>query len=550
MINKEDKLYNSDLSSVTLSVPKDSDVVIGQSFYLYITIILNGKLPSELDVNLDVKTGLAVDSITKAVPLPSKQNAMQAIAYLTIDDKDSLKPGDQVSYKLSIPNIYSKEINYTANLIDLDSLQLSVDKYYCILPQGNTNIGVGNNNFIRYSANLNNNNGKGMKNTPIQISASIKDDLNEDVIITTDPDDGLHSPVQIIPIDEYDQVVVPIVSNNSGKISFRVYPMKDKPVVLQLGSEIPGGDEYFLAPTVYMLSPRPKDPREYLPVPTISNFSDGQLKAYGSDYTFDVKIEPYHNAYDSDSLIFFIDDKIVLPISTIGHSNPPNYSFKLYYDMFTENKESKLYYVIAPRSGNNEYSKVLPITYIGSGDNIPSDKISRVYEKPIVYSSWANPKSHPPLNNDDDIIDETYYINSFDIKNGRKEYSHNHNNGGYGLFVKITGTKDTQDKYKPKFGDTVHFTMYLNGGFYKNERVHEKDVKHRKDISRVIKDVPDHSGGNTSTTVVYIEYEQLVGFSHDSNNGQAMIYFEYYFYNEGNRIYSDFWSSKIETSGN
>ncbi|CAM3803192.1 hypothetical protein [Xenorhabdus thuongxuanensis] len=546
MIDKENILQNAVLSSVVLSVPHRSDVVIGQSFYLYITMMFNGKLPSELNVNLTAINGITVDSLTKATPVTGIENALRSIAYLTIDDDSTLKSGDTIAYKLEISNLHTQEIHYTANLIDADSLRLSVDQYICEVPHTETHIDNQNKNFILYTAKLKNSNGKEMINTPIQISSVIKDSLNNKVIITTDPDDGQSTPVTLYPIEEYEQVVIPINSNHHGKISFRVYPKKNQPITLRLESELPGLEVYYAAPSVYMLNPKPADPRELLPVPIINNLSHGQLQAFGSDYTFDVTVEPYTNLHDDDSIIFFIDDKPVLPIKMIAHSDIPDHSFKLYYDLFPKNNIVHLNYVIAPVSGNNRYSKKLPITYIGGGENKPSNNIERVFDMPVVYASWADPNSQPPLNQDDDnfILEYGSTINSSSIAGYQEE-----GNEGYGLFVKIIGTNDFTDTSKPKFGDTIHFTMYLNGDSSDDLSNDDQYKQINEPFSTVINHVPDHDGGKTSTTVIKIKYDLLVNFASSSTYGMPMIYFEYYIDNEGVRQYSHYYYSQIETVG-
>ncbi|PHM24656.1 hypothetical protein [Xenorhabdus ehlersii] len=546
MIDKKNILQNTVPSSVVLSVPHHADVIIGQSFYLYITLMFNGTLPSELDVNLESINGVTVDSLSKATPVAGIKNVMRSIAYLTIDDDSILKSGDTIAYKLDIPNMYTNEVHYTANLIDADSFRLSIDKYICEIPNIETYIDNQNKNFILYTAKLQNSSGKELRNTPIQISSVIKDNLNDKVIITTDPDDGQSNPVTLYPIEEYEQVVIPINSNLHGKVIFRVYPKKNQPVTLRLEIELPGLELYYSTPAVYMLTPKPVDPRELLPVPIINNLNHDKLQASGSDYTFDVTVNPYTNSHNDDSVIFFIDDKPVLPIKMIVHSDAPDHSFKLYYDLFPRNKMVHLHYVIAPIDGNNQYSKKLPITYIGGRENKPSNNIERVFDIPVVYASWADPNSQPPLNKNDDrfILECGSIINSSSISGYQED-----GNEGYGLFIKIIGTNDFTDKSKPKFGDTIHFTMYINGDLSDDLSNDDQYKQISKSFSIATNDVPDHNSGKTFTNVIGIKYDLLANFASSSNYGMPMIYFEYYIENEGVRQYSHYFYSKIETVG-
>jgi hypothetical protein len=544
MNSKKNIIYNSVPLSVDISVPNNADVIIGQSFYLYITVFFNGDLPSDFDIGLDAISGMKLYSITKAIPVddPEIKNAMRAVAYINIDN--SLKSGDEVSYKVNVPDIYISEIQYTANSISKKSIELSVDKYICELPESETNINDGNKNFITYTTILKNNNGHVLKNTPIQILSAIEDDLIRKVIITTNPNDGFPNPVRIYPKNYDNNVFIPINSDLSGKVSFRVYPVKDQPITLRLGSELPGLEIYYTAPYTYMLSPKPVDPNEYLSYPIISNLTNSELHATGSDYTFSVNIEPYTYSYNNDSIIFFIDDKPVLPIDIITYPNPDNYNFNLYYDIFPRNKEVSFRYVIAHISGNTQYSHSLPITYVGGGDNIPSKDIKRVFDMPMVYKSYANPYSSPPLNKDDDdyIIRCGSIMNSSFIKNYQE-------NGGYGLFVKIIGTNDLTDDNKPKFGEKINLTMYINGDYSDIVSFNDVYKQVRKSYSCVISDEPDYPGGKTSTTVIGIKHNLVVNLADSPVYGMPMIYFEYYIDNDGMRKYSNYYYSQIETIG-
>lgn len=529
------------------SVQNKADVAIGQGFYLNILIKSNQPIPKGIQVTLEQCVGLTVESFTQSSPTPKNQNTIHVVAYVVVDSSGAVTEGDKVSYTVNVSGSYKKGFYYIARSVNEGDIRVQVNKAFCYTPEGDENLDMIKDNFISYSAKLFNATGQPMQNTPIQIYSVIGEDIKDKVTITNDPESGqLLQAVE--PVIMGNNVFIPVSSDSDGEIKFRVYPKKDISAEIELGVELSGLNVNFIVPSIYIISHKPSDPNKLLPRPIIVDLNDGRLSAYGSNQTFEVKIPHYNNALDGDSVLFFIkddNDVFVPPAEKIKEPYSSNYSFFLYYDIFQINKPSELYYVISPEEGYSLYSKPQNVTYTGGGDNRPSDKIQRVLDKPIVYSSWANPKSRPPLNEDSDfaILSETYYVNSMDIEGYTK-------NGGYGLFIKLVGTSDITDRQKPKFGDKIHFTMYLNGGLYVSEQIAEKDVQRVKRVSSVISHVPDHHDGNTSTTVIYIEHAPLANLSHSSNGGSAMIYFEYYVVSdEGERVYSNYWKSKIETIG-
>ncbi|MDX7992126.1 hypothetical protein [Xenorhabdus littoralis] len=426
------------------------------------------------------------------------------------------------------------------------SVKVHINKSFCYTIDNDENLEDIKDNFIRYSMKLTDMSGQPMNNKIIHVYSSIGDYIVNKITITNEPSGGQDFKI-IPPVTSGDNIFVPIPSDPEGNVNFRVYSKNDVSSEIKLGAELPGENIIFSVPDIYIISHKPSDQSLLISRAIIPDLDDGNLSAYGSNLTFDVKVPNYDNPSDGDTVLFFTKENNGNYFPSVKKIREPfsnYYDSQLYYDDFDINKPSELYYVVVTVDGRSLYSEELNFIYIGGGSNKPSGNINRIFDKPIIYSSWANPKSNPPLNKDDDnyIRSEGYYINSEDIYNYRK-------NGGYGLFIKIVGTKDESDTHKPKFGDTINLTMYVNGGIYNKEGKHEKDVKNNKKIPCVISDIPDSHDGNTSTTVIYIDYESVVELSKDFNNNIAMIYFEYYVSDEGARKYSNLWSSQIETIG-
>ncbi|WP_237385801.1 hypothetical protein [Xenorhabdus sp. Sc-CR9] len=425
-------------------------------------------------------------------------------------------------------------------------VKVHINKSFCYTPDKNENIEDIKDNFIRYSMKMTNISDKSMNNNIFHIYSSIGDYIVHKITITNEPS-GDQALKIIPPVTSGDNIFVPIPIDSDGNVNFRVYPKKGIPSKIQLGVELPGKNIIFSVPDIYIISHKPSDQSLLISRIIIPDLDDGNLSAYGSNLMFDVKVPNYDSPSDGDTVLFFTKDNNGNSFPSVKKIREPfssYYNYQIYYDDFEINKPSELYYVVVTVDGRSLYSEKLDFTYIGGGDNKPSDRINRVFDKPIVYSSWADPNSHPPLNeNDNDrILSETYYINSLNIKNHK-------NNGGYSLFIKLIGTNDENDVSKPKFGDKIHFKMYLNGGLYNGAGRYDKDVNNYKEISCEINKVADNNKGNTSTTVIYIDYNSIIDFSHDSNQNSAIIYFEYYVLGDNGRTYSHTWESRIETVG-
>ncbi|MDE1475798.1 hypothetical protein [Xenorhabdus bovienii] len=415
-----------------------------------------------------------------------------------------------------------KENLFYDNLIESKSIILKTDKWVCETPEGDNNPETGGNYFIRYFTVLTNN-GQLMRNTPVQIYSSIRNDIEEKIVITTDPDNEAQNPEIIKPVDKF----VNVTSDPNGRLSFRVYPIKGITVVLQLGSKLPDSERYYPAPTVYIINPKYEATDDSLSPPVISGLNGDELRAHGSSKMFDVNIPPYDTISNTNTVIFFTHkNDPISPAIKISNAEEPDYTFKLYFDSFPLNEASELYYTIIPESGNNKYSPILGLTYTGGGDNQPSDEFSRPLDPPVIYSSLAR----PPL----DASDDEYIIQEYDIVN-LDTIDDYRNNGGIDLFIKIVGTSDLNGETKPKFGDKVFLVMYVNSS--------SKIIN--KSMPVTIKTVV---GENTSTNIIPIPHEMLVDIASYSDTGYpGVIYFEYYIDSEGIRTYSKDWQSQIST---
>ncbi|WP_340611819.1 hypothetical protein [Xenorhabdus bharatensis] len=410
------------------------------------------------------------------------------------------------------------------NTTELISVRWVIDKWVCETPQYDNNPEMGGKYFIHYSVYLTGEDGSPVENNIIQIYSSIRSQILDNVIITTDPDDGSY-PRILNPVGDF----IDIASDGNGKFNFRVYPMENTPLILQIGCKLPYTQVYYPSENVYIITPKSQSIGNYLSPPFVSSIVDGKLMATGSQQTFNVGINSYDLHSSTDVVIFFTDKSgHISPAYNVGEE--PGF-FSLYYDDFLPlDSESNLYYAIIKSSGESQYSSVLPIVYGGGGDNKPSPDFSRPLACPTIYDSYAVP---PFGSNDDDSI-----INSGDIVNIDSIYNHS-NNGGTALFVKVVGTNDISNSSKPQFGDEVVLVIYVNSF---NKTIHAKFP------AEMVSFTPDADNKRESTTIIKIPYDMLVDIEpYPENKNPPRIYFEYYVDTQGIRTYSQYWEAKIST---
>ncbi|MDE1496558.1 hypothetical protein KKJ25_16865 [Xenorhabdus bovienii] len=519
-MSKITELFSDFNNQITVSVKDKSDVVIGQNFLLDITLQSNNTLPESIKINFDIQYGLTLNSISTPSLSPDKKNAT-AIVDLTVNN--NLSPDKIASYTVSATGIGSLNVSYTAKKINEPTIKFQANKLYLTTPMEDNTPGDGNDNYIIYRAILNDYRGQPIANTPVTILSKIDKEIDKKFTVTKDDDNDLG----IIKSEFYHNLIfITAYSDSKGEVSFRVYPNKGTAAVLELELSIMGVSENNKALTVYIILPRPTDSYEWLPAPDIADLHGNKLIASGSRQTFNVIINKYSPMSDTDSVIFFNQYGVVLPVEVIGDATKPDHSFQLYYDMFPLYQQSQFYYVIAHTSGDSMYSSVVDLTYTGGGDNQPSDEFSRPLDPPVIYSSLAR----PPL----DASDDEYIIQEYDIVN-LDTIDDYRNNGGIDLFIKIVGTSDLNSETKPKFGDKVFLVMYVNSS--------SKIIN--KSMPVTIKTVV---GENTSTNIIPIPHEMLVDIASYSDTGYpGVIYFEYYIDSEGIRTYSKDWQSQIST---
>ncbi|AYA41765.1 hypothetical protein HZS38_15625 [Xenorhabdus nematophila] len=128
------------------------------------------------------------------------------------------------------------------------------------------------------------------------------------------------------------------------------------------------------------------------------------------------------------------------------------------YYIFPVGEVANFYYkVVQPSSANSLISDPLELTYTGESYPAPT-----YYDKCVVYSSFGV--------DDSNIIDDFDNTDCVDIEMNnivtcRNMSNYSNNQDDAGLFVKITGTNDPNDKTKPSLGAKIRLHLQISARY-------------------------------------------------------------------------------------
>ncbi|PHM24658.1 hypothetical protein [Xenorhabdus ehlersii] len=558
-----------------LSVTPDTTLIYGQQIYLDVTLTAStGNLPAGYCINVTAKvdSGITIAPPTSRVVTSGHENSINSGLYsIVIDgyDDNTIKNG-KVSFTITLGNgnniIYNKDYSYNVKKILPYTLQLLPDKPVCVIPKKYSAPTQQDpkDRYVIYKTQLLEDTGSPGIKTPItnalvHITSTHGDDFSNNIIITSDPKSGVQ-PTIYSPTIENGKTFIRLTSDNhDGTIKFRVYPNnkpKDvnskvnyKPTLLSLGCVISGQERYtHMAESVCFINPRPIFNFDDLDLLMIPSANGGVINRRSSDdITFEVMIQPYDNPSLDDKILFFTREKehipdinsLILPIYSMQEGDKANYSFPIPFASFKPDEWTEIFYVIT-NTGNTRYSSGQQIKYSGEeADFVPSDGVERIYNKVQVYSSLADYKGDPQL---DQAGEENtlFWENSYTT---RIELSNYINNGGYDAYVKITATNDPTDKKRPKVGDTVYVNMYVKSG--------NKNSFHKLPDTTLLS-IPDTVPAGNKTlcsTVIPINHPLYYGIRSYNDGSPAFVYFEYYTMDKNNKAtFSHYWRGMTDTS--
>lgn len=543
MLKNNDNIIFTD-DDLNLSVENGADVIIGHKFYLDIELTNKIPIPESFNIEIkDIKGFKNVEIINPINPqLGNKSYTMRILC--TVKGVDSLKSGDEISFMLTG---IEKGIKYYARDLVKSSIQLKKNKSVCITPNNSNHIDNNADHYIQYSTTLFDTSGQLLKNTPVQIYSKTAGDIERKIIITTDPDKADQKPQILKSNINGDKTEITINSdNNEGKIKFRVYPMMDTPVAIDLISKVEGVAEYSSG-TIFMIAVSPPSKDNLFDPPNIDELSGNILDGNGRSF-FSAQISSYPKASITDNILFFNKNKeggsldpegLILPvkkISDVADSDDPNsydYTFLMRRDIFPHQKDSILYYIIAPDFGNALYSEVQDVKYIGSELTEPNNHVERTWNMPKIFSSFADLKSDPKLEHSDDEEKENDEdITPRDVSNSPIS--------GYQLCAKIMCTNDENDQSYPLWGKEIYLRMYVSSRNQNFNRIFKAIAPH----------TPDSSQGKLATIIIKIVSPELNDVRGYVEGETGMIYFEYYTVDPvtQEKTYSHYWKNEIMTS--
>ncbi|MDE1483612.1 hypothetical protein [Xenorhabdus bovienii] len=433
---------------MTYSLIETADLIIGQSFKIYINLVSVKDLQNKKIVFSNVKN-ITVD--TQPIAMKISVDKKQAEASVDIFVKSTINDGDSITFNIdTTDNDFATGIfTCKAKKIDPTSLILTVDNAFLDLPPGpNVPSGAhsvcssvpGSSYCTKVHTVIKDPKGNTLSGVPVLISEDITGNLKKFNIYAADQ----AAKIEIKTVNSNDQMV--INSDGSGNVIFYLYTHKALSSVLQLITMVQG--TAFIKPAtspVYAISSDIQS-FNYLRWPNIEGFWSGNLISHGPD-KFKVMITRYDNAQNNDVIIFYVNGKRTPYIININDVNEDlgKYSHELPYDIFEYGKQSAFSYVVVTLGGDIMPSYPTNLVYMGGAIPEPDPDVKRDYYPCIVYTSAGS------------VIPENTFINYDSIR----RYPANNINSKTGLFLEIV-TSDTDKKALPLNAKVTKLTVYIN----------------------------------------------------------------------------------------
>ncbi|MBD2795071.1 hypothetical protein ID856_00765 [Xenorhabdus sp. 18] len=406
---------SEDIYSVITSIPDQSDIIIGQTSYITITVLGQPNTLidiKQLTVKLDQNIAhLVIWKTEKQWVSVGNQGAMTI--RLSVDHNLDEQQHKEISYSINlwadedctkpIPNYIAKTITYNVKKVDPDVIiPLNVNNEYIQPPIKDNPVGKGKKSIIYYGS-IVDSKGQALKNTQVIVSSALSDQIysnNSDKVLVNIgnvPDTG--NPTSITTTRDHGVDYFVINSDDNGNIKFSVYPKRNISARIDFKTGILGVTTLSYAASAYIfsdtnLSDDPLGPSS----PNIYNAEQtGAVPKIPGSKGMKVGIERYAGYQSSDTLIFFMqgyeenDKPIQLkPIYRLDNiesldANP----FYFTYDQLLVNKPMRLYYLIAPASQDSLYSMASNFMYVGEPSDDGDNNDDGFYTPAEVYSSYS-----------------------------------------------------------------------------------------------------------------------------------------------------------------
>ncbi|WP_319927481.1 hypothetical protein, partial [Xenorhabdus littoralis] len=457
---------------------------------------------------------LSVYLITESVGVKDKDS----ITYTIIEDKTSTKIS-QIA---------------TVRTINLQSLRLTIDTSFLESPSS-PNIPPSGSLSTSVTTTLQGDSGPIQSGYIFIVDKYIQEKLQA-VNVYDDKASTTLLPLQTI--DPYQGIL--IRSDDTGKVSFKIYPQKTVSIALDLSAMISGVTPPIATDTpIFIINLDDIPPFKKILPPNIAGYST-PLTSDGLN-NFQVAVEHYKNASSGDYILFFTkitgDKKKVYSEHFFRVKNAnlelgsANYHYPLPYGMFKVGVPTEFSYMGVYESGvGAKVSLPLDVTYKGTGTNEPSNRVKRDYDYCTVYTStYLDP-------NDRHILGQGV---PFGIE-AIKAYPSNTYHPNTGLFVVVPGSSASKTQVPPGYEVTV--TIYV--------------ASENKNFSKSLKTkiMPDpmiviNQGIENSFLWFNVPYEDIVNILPyiGEGGGPGTIHIDYSFIKDGNPQYGKVWYGYIDT---
>ncbi|MEQ1977258.1 hypothetical protein [Xenorhabdus sp. SGI240] len=524
-----------------VSIPDGSDIIIGQSVYLTVTLIADPKVIEDIQ-DISIKNDPAVVEVIRHVNWAATKDKNGGSAIFLLNFKSDVLPDNLISYSVyvvsnsgsDVPGMISSNVTYTAKKFSpYKTISLEHSENYLVTPTVDNNIANPNSEYILISSTITGDDGNPLKNVAVAISSSQSKKLNLVVFAT---DDKSPQPIEVKSYNNIDFITV--YSDSDGKIRFRIYPIKYTQVRLDLTTAILNLTGFTQAYTLYVINSPHNNPFE-LGSPTIQEMGDGNIikqDSSSSSKYFHAQIPSYQPAYATDGILFFISSrlhdkpKLLEPIYKVNNVNElSNEVFNLSYSELPINERVEFYYLISSVEGEVRKSYPITLEYVGNDSSN-----EEVYDKVKVYTSHAT----PPI----DVYseeNETFEWHGIILSMiNRNKKSGQSAKGVTGLYVAIMGTNDQNNKNLPQLGSKGYLNVYIKTPTSRNT--------HKSYQFSLLPTVD--SGKQTDHAVVNIPYCDINRAGPSFSKGLGTLSFDYYIENsDGSKTYSKKWTTKINT---
>ncbi|MDC9581729.1 hypothetical protein PSI15_09150 [Xenorhabdus sp. PR6a] len=376
-------------SALSISVPDNSDLIIGQRFELTVTLALDTTAIGNIILSFNSATHINVPTNAITMLATSDGGNNQYSATIALKVSDQITENTPITFTIQATDtnnpqqVFSKKVQYLARSIDPKSLAFNVEHPFQTMPVADNK--PPNGTRTKVYTTIKDLDGKALSGVPVFITNDTNGTFEKvNIYLDTNKDTQKIDTKMPSGNDGFT-----LLSDKDGGIIFYIYPIEGLSLILNLYAQIIGVTHQTVAnDTYYVVNSDPFVVESPLQQPRILGFNRDNLISDGSPL-FSVRINPYINPEIGDNILFFVNLNFTGIYKTL--KNPKqlgSYFIKLPYSIFKENELSRFsYVVIRHHAGDMIPSNVLRLTYKGGVIYEPDPNVTRKYDASIVMTS-------------------------------------------------------------------------------------------------------------------------------------------------------------------